>query len=97
VANISRTAHLAEVDLTAIMAALATAETEGHSGKSGADRGREAELERDLAAAKARIESLDSLSVVTKVVDYSISPTASLTNSLIKFRIFIFLVSLGRN
>jgi hypothetical protein len=66
---------LAEVDLTAIIAALTTAETEslprtrsGDPGKtksqprtaSGEDRRRQAQLEQELAAAKARIESLEA-------------------------------------
>jgi hypothetical protein len=58
---------LAEVDLTAIIAALAAAETET-PGKpkseprtaSGEDRRRHAQLEQELAAAKARIESLEA-------------------------------------
>jgi hypothetical protein len=50
---------LAEVDLTAIVAALAAAETEDHSAKPREDRRRHAQLEQELAAAKARIEILE--------------------------------------
>jgi hypothetical protein len=46
---------LAEVDLTAIMASLAAVEIED-PGKAKTDRRREAQLERELAAARARIE-----------------------------------------
>ena len=49
---------LAEVDLTAIVAALATAET-GDPGEPKEDRRRHAQLERELMAAKARIETLE--------------------------------------
>jgi uncharacterized protein len=57
---------LAEVDLTAITAALAAVETEslprtrsGDPGKPKDDRRRHAQLEHELAAAKARIETLE--------------------------------------
>jgi uncharacterized protein len=58
---------LAEVDLTAIMAALAAVETEDYSGKpkglprteSGEDRRRHAQLEHELAVAKQRSEILE--------------------------------------
>jgi hypothetical protein len=46
------------VDLTAIVAALAAVETED-PGKPKEDRRRQVELERELAAAKARIELLE--------------------------------------
>jgi len=46
------------VDLTAIVAALAVAETED-PGKPKSDRRRDAQLERDLEAAKARIATLE--------------------------------------
>jgi hypothetical protein len=49
---------LAAVDLTAIVAALAAAETEDPA-QPKEDRRRHAQLERDLAAAKARIETLE--------------------------------------
>ncbi|HJZ15100.1 MAG TPA: hypothetical protein VJ251_06570, partial [Stellaceae bacterium] len=49
---------LAEVDLTAIVAALAAVETED-PGKPKEDRRRQVELERKLAASKARIELLE--------------------------------------
>jgi hypothetical protein len=49
---------LAEVDLTAIVAALAAVETED-PGKPKEDRRRQVELERKLAASKARIEQLE--------------------------------------
>jgi hypothetical protein len=50
---------LAEVDLTAIIAALAAAETEANLGIPKLDRRREVHLEQELAAAKARIEFLE--------------------------------------
>jgi hypothetical protein len=49
---------LAEVDLSAITAALATAETAG-TGDGKRDRRREIELERELTVAKAQIASLE--------------------------------------
>jgi uncharacterized protein DUF87 len=50
---------LAEVDLTAIVAVLAAAETEANPGIPKLDRRREAQLEQELAAAKARIEFIE--------------------------------------
>jgi Helicase HerA, central domain len=49
---------LAEVDLTAIIAALAAVET-GDLARSKTDRRREVQLEQELAAAKARIAALE--------------------------------------
>src|SRR5436309_603698 len=49
---------LAEVDLTAIVAALAAAETEANPEVPKLDRRREVRLEQELAAAKTRIEFL---------------------------------------
>jgi hypothetical protein len=49
---------LAEVDLTAIVAALATAKTEGAE-KPKEDPRRHAQLEAELATAKARIDTLE--------------------------------------
>jgi hypothetical protein len=50
---------LAEVDLTAIMTALAARKTEDHSTGPKEERRRQAELERELAVAKARTEALE--------------------------------------
>jgi hypothetical protein len=50
---------LAEVDLTAIMAALATVDTEDHSGKLRDDRRRHTELEREIAALRQRVTLLE--------------------------------------
>jgi uncharacterized protein len=50
---------LAEVDLSAIMAALATVNTEDHSEKLRGDRRRHAELEREIAALRQRVTLLE--------------------------------------